>query len=156
MNRYELQLNPQVIFSYILKRILKIKREEFLAQKNNLKIRLSNEKKAFAVEMELRPCFYKLRPRDIEFQLRHKKFKLLAISNTKLAPDNYLKTRKGCIYSTLILSKLQDTAFQYKKSINNKFLTTEFIKNREQNILITNYKFRLRLRPRCYESDLIK
>ncbi len=156
MKHHELQLNPQVIFLYILNKILKTKREEYLTIKNNLKIRLSNERKVFAMEMELKPSFYKLRPRDIELQLRHKKFKLLPIPNTKPSPDNYLKIHKACLYSALILSRLQDTAYQYKKSINNKFLTVEFIENREQNTLINNYKLRLRLRPRYYESDLIR
>jgi len=155
MKRYELQLKPQVIFLYNLKKIIKKKREEYLNLKNDIKVRLSNDKKTFAVEMDLRPSHYKLRPRDIELQLRHKKFKLLPISNTKPNPDNYLKVRNACLYSALIFSRLQDTAYQYKISINSKFLNTEFLKKIEQNNLVNNYKCRLKLKPRYYKSDII-
>ncbi len=152
MNRYELQLSPQIIYAYILNKILKSKLEEYFIKQNKLKIRLSNEKKAFAIEMELRPCFYKLRPRDIQLQLLHNKCKLLPISTTTHNPEDNLRVQKACIYSTLILRGLQDTACQYRTSINNKFLTVEFIKTREQNTLITNYKLRLRLRPKYYKD----
>lgn len=154
MKSYELQLNPQVISSYILKKLLKIKLEEYLAKKNQLKVKLFNEKKAFAIDMEQRPCFYKMRPRDIMLQIRHNKFKLLPISNTTEHPENHLQIKKAYIYSGIILRRLQDTACQYRTSINNKFLSVEFIKNRAQNIQVTNYRLRLQLKPYSYNKDL--
>lgn len=155
MQRYELRLTPQNIFYYVLKKILKKKKDDYLELSNSLKIKLSNDKKIFAMNMELRPCFYKFRPRDIELQLRHQKFKLLPISNTMQTPDNTLRLNKSNFYSGLILKRLQDTACQYRSAINNKFLTVEYIKKREQNVLTTNYRLRLQLRPRpFYNKDL--
>lgn len=150
MRYYILQLSPRIIYAYILQSMLKKELEYSYAKKTYLKIKLSNEKKAFAMEMSLRPCFYKARPQDIQMQIRHNSFKLAPISSTKQEPDYVLQLRKKCLHSSLILTALQDTACQYRSSINRKFLSVEFIKKREQNKMVANYKLKLRPSPFKY------
>ncbi len=156
MKFYELQLSPLVIYSFLLKKALQEKLEYYYIKKNRLRLKLTADKKAFAIEMDLRPSFYKLRPIDLKLQLRHNNFKLSPISSTTQNPNSFLINQKACLYSSLILSGLQDTACQYRTSINRKFLTVEFIKTREQNNLKANYKFRLQLTPYRYTQGTSK
>lgn len=144
MKSPELKLDPARIQAILNQKKRKEQLEYETKLKNRLRMRLTYDKKKFAYNMEMKPNFYRLRPLDIQLQIRHNNLKLLPVANTKPNPEQAIKIYQASLYTANITQGLQQNACQYRTSINKKFLTVNHIKKLE----LDKKHYNLRLRPR--------
>lgn len=150
MKRFELKLDPARIraaFNHAkLKKLL-----EYYAERNKrLRLNLSATKKEYAIDLDLRPSFYKLRPLDIQLQLRHSNFKLTPVASTQPNPSQKIRIFQASLYAANITKGLQNSTNQYRTSINRKYLTVNHVKKQQLDKQKQNYTFQLRMRPQPY------
>lgn len=144
MKSPELKLDPARIQAILNQKKHKEQLEYETKLKNRLRIRLNYDKKKFAYNMEMKPNFYRLRPLDIQLQIRHNNLKLLPVANTKPNPEQAIKIYRASLYTANITQGLQQNTCQYRTSINKKFLIVNHIKKLE----LDKKHYNLRLRPR--------
>lgn len=150
MKKFELKLDPTRISAALNQAKLKKLLEYYAERNKSLRLNLSTAKKNYAMELDLRPSFYKLRPLDIQLQLRHSSFKLTPVATTAPNPEQKIKIYQASLYAANITKGLQNSASQYRSSINRKYLTVNFVKKREVDKQKQNYIFQLRMRPHPY------
>ena len=150
MKRFELKLDPVRIRAALNHARLKKLLEYYAERNKRLRLNLSAAKKAYAMDLDLRPSFYKLRPLDIQLQLRHNNFKLTPVASTAPNPSQKIRIYQASLYAANITKGLQNGANQYRTSINRKYLTVDFVKKRELDKKKQNYTFQLRMRPQPY------